>query len=554
MLDFMDLTIDSQGRVVGAFADGCVVGSCDATSSPSASRSALGTIVRQSGGRRLLSAFDPVEPAKPAAPLLGSALQSETGVLLSWQGPDDGGSALTGYQIFRGTTSGGETLLTTVTAAKTVYFDKTAKSTTQYYYRVAAKNKYGVGPECGEVATTPAPPLQSACMLPGITIVTDPTGDQTGAPANSQLDIQSISVAEPFNSSASGNQLYFTLQVANLSSPLPPNAQWVIFFTTPDATEHFVAMDTTSNPATPEFTYGHVTTIATGNPSLVTDGTADTGSTFNANGTILIIIDNSKVSSPAPGNQLVNIYGETQLEVGAAGTGLLETIDSTSAGRYILIGNQACALKAVLTVNPSSGSAPLTVTFSGANSTDPDGQTINSYTFNFGDGNSVTQSTPSVHHQYFDPGSYTATLTVGDSTGAVSPNPANAALQVNASSCPTKVGGSGKISGTNTTFSLNVESNLTGSFVYDDATNKMKFTSNTFNSDSLSGRCITFGGTAKLSTGGAVNYTATACDNNSNVGTSPDTFAIQITGAANSSQSGPLSSGNITVSYSCPKP
>ena len=436
MLDFMDLTIDSQGRVVGAFADGCVVGSCDATSSPSASRSALGTIVRQSGGRRLLSAFDPVEPAKPAAPLLGSALQSKTGVLLSWQAPDDGGSPLTGYQIFRGTTSGGETLLATVTAAKTVYFDKKANSTTQYYYRVAAKNKYGVGPECGEVATTPAPPLQSACILPGITIVTDPTGDQTGAPANSQLDIQSISVAEPFNSSATGNQLYFTMQVANLSSPLPPNAQWIIFFTTPDATEHFVAMDTTSNPATPEFTYGHVTTLATGNPSLVTDGTADTGSTFNANGTILIIIDNSKVSSPAPGDQLVNLYGETQLEVGAAGTGLLETIDSTSAGRYILIGNQACALKAALTANPSSGSAPLTVTFSGANSTDPDGQTINSYTFNFGDGSSVTQSTSSAHHQYFDPGAYTATLTVGDSTGAVSPNPASASVQVNASSCP----------------------------------------------------------------------------------------------------------------------
>ena len=46
-----------------------------------------------------------------------------------------------------------------------------------------------------------------------------------------------------------------------------------------------------------------------------------------------------------------------------------------------------------------------------------------------------------------------------------------------------------------------------------------------------------------------MNYTATACDNNSNGGTSPDTFAIQITGAANSSQSGPLSSGNITLGY-----
>jgi len=45
------------------------------------------------------------------------------------------------------------------------------------------------------------------------------------------------------------------------------------------------------------------------------------------------------------GDTLVNINGRTQLLVGAAGTGLLETADSTSAGRYILVGNAACAGK-----------------------------------------------------------------------------------------------------------------------------------------------------------------------------------------------------------------
>ena len=51
--------------------------------------------------------------------------------------------------------------------------------------------------------------------------------------------------------------------------------------------------------------------------------------------------------------------------------------------------------------------------------------------------------------------------------------------------------------------SATVESNLTGWFTYNDPANKIKFTSTTFNSDSLSGRCVTFGGTANLSTGGA---------------------------------------------------
>jgi PKD repeat protein len=345
------------------------------------------------------------------------------------------------------------------------------------------------------------------------------------------------------------------MQVANLNSPLPPNAQWVIFFIPPNGTEYFVAMDTTSNPATPTFTYGHVTTLATGNPSLVTDGSADAGSNFNANGTILIIIDNSKVGSPNPGDQLVNINGETQLEVGAAGTGLLATIDNTSAGRYILIGNQACALKPVLTAKPVSGSAPLTVNFSGAGSTDPDGQTINSYAFTFGDGNSVTQPGATTHNQYFDPGTYTATLSVADSTGAASPTPASVTINVTPSSCPTKTSGSGKVSGTDATFTLNaIESNLTGSFAYSDPANKIKFTSTTFTANSLSGRCVTFSGAASLSTGGQVNYTATACDNNTTGTKSPDTFAIQISGAASSSQSGPLSAGNITIAYSCPAP
>src|SRR6202035_6079025 len=119
-------------------------------------------------------------------------------------------------------------------------------------------------------------------------LVNDPAGDQTGAPANTQLDIQSISVAEPFDSSATASRLYLTMQVTNLNSPLPPNAQWVIFFTPPNGTEYFVAMDTTSNPATPAFTYGHVTTLATGNPSLTTDGTADACSNFNKHRTTLI--------------------------------------------------------------------------------------------------------------------------------------------------------------------------------------------------------------------------------------------------------------------------
>jgi hypothetical protein len=153
LLDFNDATIDAQGRFVGAYADGCVAPSCNATSPSSASRSKLGTILRQSGGPRLFAAFDPVEPTHPAAPQLVSATAMTGGVLLSWLEPDNGGSAITGYNISRGTASGGEMPLATIGGAKSAYFDITAATGTKYFYRVTATNRMGTGPYCGEVST-----------------------------------------------------------------------------------------------------------------------------------------------------------------------------------------------------------------------------------------------------------------------------------------------------------------------------------------------------------------------------------------------------------------
>jgi len=51
----MDIAVDAQGRVLVGFADGCV-GLC--VSGPPNSETAVGTIARQSGGKRLFSAFD----------------------------------------------------------------------------------------------------------------------------------------------------------------------------------------------------------------------------------------------------------------------------------------------------------------------------------------------------------------------------------------------------------------------------------------------------------------------------------------------------------------
>jgi hypothetical protein len=57
LLDFMDATIDAQGRVLVGFADGCT-GAC-ATNPANTTKSVWATIARQSNGLGVFSAFDP---------------------------------------------------------------------------------------------------------------------------------------------------------------------------------------------------------------------------------------------------------------------------------------------------------------------------------------------------------------------------------------------------------------------------------------------------------------------------------------------------------------
>ncbi len=89
----------------------------------------------------------------PAAPSL-SASAGNNSVHLSWSAPADGGSAITGYKVYRGTTAGGETLLKSV-GNVTSTDDNTAVNGTKYYYRVSAVNSIGEGAQSNEVSATP---------------------------------------------------------------------------------------------------------------------------------------------------------------------------------------------------------------------------------------------------------------------------------------------------------------------------------------------------------------------------------------------------------------
>src|SRR5260370_22506293 len=100
LLDFNDASIDKQGRFVGVMARGCVAPGCTAVSTPDTSRSALDTIIRQSGGKRLFSAYDSLEPIVPGPPRLIAALRGPSRVNVSWHVPASCRSAPTSHPVY----------------------------------------------------------------------------------------------------------------------------------------------------------------------------------------------------------------------------------------------------------------------------------------------------------------------------------------------------------------------------------------------------------------------------------------------------------------------
>ena len=92
---------------------------------------------------------------QPGAPQNLTASQNRPrGIVLTWSAPtSNGGSAITGYEIFRGTSSGAETLYTSV-GNVSKYKDTGTTKGVIYYYRIVAVNAIGTGPFSNEASCT----------------------------------------------------------------------------------------------------------------------------------------------------------------------------------------------------------------------------------------------------------------------------------------------------------------------------------------------------------------------------------------------------------------
>ena len=116
----------------------------------------------------------------PSAPVL-TATAGTSSVALSWTVPANGGSALTGYNVYRGTASGAETLLASVGATTTTDTDSSlAPGTTAYYEGDGGLGFNDLGfttPADGVVVYGPAMSDNNAESRPGWLLLTSDGGE-----------------------------------------------------------------------------------------------------------------------------------------------------------------------------------------------------------------------------------------------------------------------------------------------------------------------------------------------------------------------------------------
>ena len=345
LLDFNDMTIDRDGRVLFAYADGCI-GSCEKAGPNSGTD--VATIARQTTGKRMYAALDATDV--PASPLVEATIvdAGEPGefVRVSWQEPFDGNSPITSYNVYRRRADQPSPgLVASVGGAERSYDDASTVPGFDYYYRVRAVNALGEGASCGEVlavAEGESPDPETHCEASGITVATDPTGDTTvQAGGDPSLDLTRISMAEPFQADGS-EKLVVTIEVDDLSVP-HPSAAWRALWRSPDNVQYFVSFESCNPVAGLTCSYG------TFDGTLFSSQGEPEGCEFAADGTITITVDKALVgiSDGAHGGQsLAGVEGRTQVFLGAACTGLLSPGDSAGPGSYLVRTNASCSLGA----------------------------------------------------------------------------------------------------------------------------------------------------------------------------------------------------------------
>jgi hypothetical protein len=305
-----------------------------------------------------LSTFDPAPSATaPGTPFV-SAKRNGGLVRLSWSEADNGGSAITGYNILRSNSPGTETLLASVPPTQLRYDDQTATDPNlTYYYRVVAANAQGASCGENEVAARYVGDSYSAA---GFTVAIDPTAEAGPPAANPDLDIQSLTIAEP-GSGPNAGKLVFKLKMTDLSV-IPPNRRWRIIWNSQSAPDgqYYLGMSSDGSGVV-SFDYGTVATpvigLVLGDPQTTTVGTPDAGG-FTPAGLITFAISRNKIGNPQASDLLggisVRTFSDSTNKVRSTlaidTTANANANDATAnAATYALVGPQSARLQNIST-------------------------------------------------------------------------------------------------------------------------------------------------------------------------------------------------------------
>jgi fibronectin type 3 domain-containing protein len=119
----------------------------------------------------------PTSATSPGAPLGLTAVPSGNAIHLAWSPPSsNGGSTITGYNIYRGTRSGVETYLGWVPGSSTFFDDGSAAKGKKYFYKVSAVNVVGEGPMSNEASAT-IPRAAAATIIGSTILLSEPSVD-----------------------------------------------------------------------------------------------------------------------------------------------------------------------------------------------------------------------------------------------------------------------------------------------------------------------------------------------------------------------------------------
>src|SRR2546423_1675662 len=385
LLDFNEITVDDKGHVLYGYSDGCVSTECIAGTAPNDFTANM-RVARQSGGKSIFASFDASvnEPAAPKPPCL-SGTRDPSASHLTWKAPDNAGSDIQGYQILRGTTAGSETVIVNNTGnAKTTYNDTTANpAVAHYFYVVKAINGIGTGTQSNEIdlTVTIPPPVENLCTVPGLTKLTDPSGDTSAAlgvvstPAPPGSDLLSFQIAQPFQADGIP-RLVFTINTNNGQSPQPTGSAWYVAMklingnTTTYKGVHMAW--TPTSPATPTFeSYTPGANNSGGvDGRFVTPGStkpAEASSSYASPFNKVVIVVKASDLGFSPGTDIAGfVSGVSQstdpgATVGAGATSLYDQMPDSLAftGNYTVINNNtACASTATPTPTPSPSPSP----------------------------------------------------------------------------------------------------------------------------------------------------------------------------------------------------